>query len=112
MTSATGPSSAGPTRPGPITRFKNWLADIDARRGEIENPIARLTGREFYALVAGAAVVVILLLMVAWRSGVNAGAGQLPYRMNGAATNTGGTTTTTTTTTNGDTGSATTSNAT
>jgi hypothetical protein len=32
-----------------------------------------------------AALGLVLLLLVAWRSGVNAGAGQLPYRAVGSA---------------------------
>jgi|GEM_PF-6299478 len=74
-----------------IDRITAWLAKLDERRGKWQNPLARLTGREFYALAGLAALGLVLLLLVAWRSGVNAGVGQLPYRAVGRATNTGGT---------------------
>lgn len=74
-----------------VSRFTAWLAKLDEQRGQLDNPLARLTGREFYAAAAAAVLAVVLLLAIAWRSGVNAGVGQLPYRGPGAATNTGGT---------------------
>lgn len=74
-----------------IERFTAWLAKLDESRGKWANPLAKLTGREFYALAGVGAVALVLLLLVAWRSGVNAGVGQLPYRAAGSATNTGGT---------------------
>lgn len=63
-----------------IDRFTAWLAKLDESRGKWENPLAKLTGREFYALTGVAAFALVLMLLVAWRSGVNAGQGQLPYR--------------------------------
>jgi len=75
---------------GWIERFTAWLADLDQRRGAWENPLARLTGREFYAAAALATLGIVLLMVVAWRTGVNAGVGQLPYRAPGAAVQTGG----------------------
>lgn len=74
-----------------IERFTAWLAKLDESRGKWDNPLAKLTGREFYALAGVATLAVMLMLLVAWRSGVNAGVGQLPYRAAGSATNTGGT---------------------
>jgi hypothetical protein len=74
-----------------IERFTAWLAKLDESRGKWQNPLAKLTGREFYALAGVTAIALALMLLVAWRSGVNAGVGQLPYRAAGSATNTGGT---------------------
>lgn len=74
-----------------IERFTAWLAKLDESRGKWDNPLAKITGREFYALCGVAALALVLMLLVAWRSGVNAGQGQLPYRAAGSATNTGGT---------------------
>jgi len=63
-----------------VSRFTDWLARLDEERGKVENPAARLTGREFYALAGLATIALVLLVAIAWRSGVNAGVGQLPYR--------------------------------
>ena len=69
-----------------IERFTAWLAKLDESRGKWENPLAKLTGREFYALTGVAAFALLLMLAVAWRSGVNAGQGALPYRAAGPVT--------------------------
>lgn len=74
-----------------ISRFTEWLAKQDESRGKWENPLAKLTGREFYSLAGVATFGLLLLMVVAWRSGVNAGVGQLPYRTGGTASNTSGT---------------------
>lgn len=74
-----------------IDRVTTRLATLDESRGKWENPLAKLTGREFYALAGVAAFALVLMLLVAWRSGVNAGVGQLPYRAPGSPTNIGGT---------------------
>ncbi|MGH7661156.1 MAG: hypothetical protein ACRENA_09630 [Vulcanimicrobiaceae bacterium] len=74
-----------------IDRFTTWLASLDETRGKWENPLAKLTGREFYALAGVTTLALVLMLMVAWRSGVNAGVGQLPYKAAASTTNTGGT---------------------
>lgn len=63
-----------------VSRFTAWLAHLDEQRGKIENPAARLTGREFYALAATGLLAVLLVVAIAWRSGVNMGVGSLPYR--------------------------------
>jgi hypothetical protein len=94
-------TATGPANPGPLTRFKTWLAEMDAKKSQLENPVARWSGREFYAGVAGVAIVIVLLMMVAWSNGESAGVTALPYAANGNATNTGGSTATTTTTTTG-----------
>jgi len=73
-----------------VSRFTAWLARLDEQRGKVENPAARLTGREFYALAGVATLVLVLIVAIAWRSGVDAGVGQLPYRAAGHVTNTGG----------------------
>jgi hypothetical protein len=73
-----------------LSRFAAWLALLDERQGKLENPIARLSGREFYAFATAAVFAMVLLLAIAWRSGVNAGVGQLPYRAAGHSVNTGG----------------------
>jgi len=73
-----------------VSRLTAWLARLDEQRGKVANPVARLTGREFYALAGVAAVVLVLILAIAWRSGVDAGVGQLPYRAAGYGTTAAG----------------------
>src|SRR5579872_299226 len=74
-----------------IDRFTTWLAKLDETRGKWDNPLATLTGREFYALAGLTALALVLVLAVAWRSGVNAGQGALPYKAAGSTTSAGGT---------------------
>jgi hypothetical protein len=80
--------SSGGHLSGGLSKLRAWLARMDERRGRLDNPVARLTGRELYALLTGVVIVVVLLLMVAWRSGVNTGTSRLPYRAAAAATGT------------------------
>jgi hypothetical protein len=74
-----------------LSRFTAWLAELDERQGKLENPIARLTGREFYACAAAAMFAIVLVMAIVFRFGVNAGVGSLPYRAAGHATTTSGT---------------------
>ena len=63
-----------------LSRFTAWLAELDERQGKLENPIARLTGREFYAFATAAVFAIALVMAIVFRFGVNAGVGSLPYR--------------------------------